>query len=144
VFYFQAWSNFEHLCIKVSVPLLKNMSEDKHGDNIGVLKDFVEDNDLQNRFSIIRFYCVVSIVTVQNAVTISCEAMITFDTFRDEGVLSLMESGLDPYLYPTNFKAKYDDFSIVKNRLVIYGNHTKNHNIGKYEIKVQAKGKVKG
>jgi|GEM_PF-6359198 len=111
----------------------------KHIDNIGVLKKFVSDNDLQNNYSIIRFNCDFEIQTPKATQIENCEARITFDSYENEGELTL-HSDLPPAKYPTIFKAKYNEFSIENGILIVRDIHP---TIGKYEARITPLGKVK-
>jgi hypothetical protein len=59
--------------------------------------------------------------------------MIRFDNY---GELSFLSGDLDPYLYPTVFEAIYGKMEHKVDHLTIKDNHTRNADIGKYEVKI--------
>ena len=111
---------------------------EKKIDNSQELRDFVETHDLRNRFSIIHFKSLVSITTAQNKlINKEMEVMITFDDFDSYGKVSLLDSGLDPYLFPTVFEAKWQTMIHVdKEFLKISDTHKQNNRIGVYKVKI--------
>lgn len=107
-----------------------------HTENISILKEFVSDNNLQNNHSIIHFNCEFKITTPKATQIEECEARITFDSYNNEGELTI-HSDLPPTKYPTIFKAKYNDFSIENDILVVRDTHP---TIGKYEAEITPMG----
>jgi len=78
------------------------------------LSDFVEKHDLINRFSIVHFNAIVSITTAKNKITNrQMEVMVSFDNYNSLGRLTLMESDIDPKLYPTVFEANWKQWNIL-------------------------------
>ncbi len=108
---------------------------DKHSKNIGILRNFVFDNDLMDNHSNIHFNCYVKLETQINAEEFECDAMITFDNFMSEGELTFLSHDLDPYYYPTIFKAKFNNFNLIGNELTISDKHPSDK-IGEYSVKI--------
>lgn len=106
--------------------------------NNQALSNFIHSHKLMNRHSIIEFMAIVTIKTANNKVTNhQMRVMAQLDGYDSLGTLSLLESELDPYLYPTVFDAKWQSFQHVDSEfLLIKGNHIKNSDIGKYEVKI--------
>ncbi len=106
--------------------------------NSQALSDFIHSHKLMNSRSIIEFMAIVTIRTANNKVTNQqMRLMAQLDGYDSLGTLSLLESDLDPYLYPTVFDAKWQSFQHVDGEfLLITGNHNKNAAIGKYEVKI--------
>jgi hypothetical protein len=104
----------------------------------GELKDFVEKHKLRNSNSIIRFNSSVIINTEKNNISKdNIIIMITFNNFNSSGELKFINDDLDPYLYPSSFKADLQQMRHIDNEyLLIEGEHKKNPKIGKYIIKV--------
>lgn len=102
------------------------------------LRNFVEKHKLRDRFSTIRFLAVVSITTAKNEITNrQMEVMISFENFNSTGQLMLMDSSIDPHLYPTVFEAKWQQMEHVDGQyLLISDIHSKNAMIGEYSVKV--------
>ncbi len=102
------------------------------------LREFVQQHKLMNRHSIIQFYSIVSITTAKNKITNqSMKIMITLDGYDSYGQLTLLDSDLDPYLFPTVFEAKWQNMKHVDNEyLEISDVHTQNQDIGKYSVKI--------
>jgi hypothetical protein len=113
---------------------------DKHNNNISILKEFVSTNQIK-KYSV-SFPCGVEIETAKNEVSIECKARITFDEFDDNGILYLIKDNLDPYLYPTEFKAKFCNMDIEYGILLITDTHTRNPDIGEYKVTITAYNKV--
>lgn len=109
-----------------------------HIENIGVLKDFVSANDLQDNHSNISFNCEFEIKTPKATETDFCEARITFNGFDNEGELSI-HTDLPPSQFPTVFRAKWNEFSIEDGVLVVKDRHP---TIGKYEARITPLGRV--
>jgi hypothetical protein len=114
-------------------------------DNTTALSDFVKVHQLMNRFSIIQFSAIVTISTANNKITNEpLKVMITFDGYNNCGTLTLLESHIDPNLYPTVFDAKWQKFEHISNEfLLITGNHTQNPTIGNYVVKVLPLGRIR-
>ncbi len=106
--------------------------------NSGELKDFVEKHKLRNRNSIIQFKSLVSIETVKNSIKEEeIVIMISFSNYNSSGQLSFIGDDLDPYLFPTQFEADWQQMQHIDTQyLLITGNHKKNPNIGKYTVKI--------
>ncbi len=102
------------------------------------LSDFVHYHDLQDRNSNCFFKALVTITTSQNKITNEeMKVMITLDGYNSTGEVSLLDHNLDPYLYPTVFKAKYSPIEhINKEYLKIMDTHKQNPKIGKYTVKI--------
>lgn len=99
------------------------------------LKGFVEYHGLSNKYSVIQFNALVTITTEKNKVSNEeMEVGITFDGYNNYGTVTLLESYLDPYLYPTVFKAQWQNIKhIDKEYLYITDTHP---TIGRYEVKI--------
>lgn len=106
--------------------------------NLGELKEFVKNHNLSDMYSVIQFKALVTILTVQNKlINLEMNVNITFDGYENYGTVSLFESNIDPYLYPTVFYAQWQKMEYVNNEyLRITDTHTKNPSIGKYEVKI--------
>ena len=112
--------------------------------NCDELRDFVELHKLRNRVSIIHFNALVSINTAKNSITNKrIEVMISFDNFDSYGEVKFLTGDLDPYLYPTVFEAKWNKMEQKTDHLLISDVHTKNSDIGKYEVKIIPLEKIK-
>lgn len=106
--------------------------------NLGALKEFVEHHKLTNRKSITQFSALVTIQTAKNKITKQeMNVGVTFDGYENYGTVTLLESDIDPYLYPTVFLAQWQKMEHIENEfLKVTDTHTKNPNIGKYEIRI--------
>ncbi|MBL6445023.1 hypothetical protein JMN32_01800 [Fulvivirga sp. 29W222] len=102
------------------------------------LREFVQQHELMNSHSIIQFNSIVSITTAKNKLTNEqMRIMVTYDGYDSYGQLTLLESDIDPYLFPTVFEAKWQNIKHVDNEyLEINGVHTQNQDIGKYIVKI--------
>lgn len=102
------------------------------------LREFFQHHDLMNRYSIIQFHSIVSITTAKNKITNQpMKVMITLDGYDSYGRLTLLESDINPHLFPTDFEAKWQKMEHVDNEyLEISGVHSKNQDIGKYSVKI--------
>ncbi len=102
------------------------------------LREFFQHHDLMNKHSIIQFNAIVSITTAKNKITNQpMRVMITLDGIYSYGQLTLLESDIDPYLFPTVFEAKWENMKHVDNEyLEISGFHSKNQDIGNYMVKI--------
>lgn len=105
--------------------------------NYDELRDFVELHNLRNRTPIIHFNALVTIKTAKNHITNQrIEVIITFNNFDSYGEVKFLTGDLDPYLYPTDFNAKWQKMKHKTDHLIISDTHTKNNDIGKYEVKI--------
>lgn len=106
--------------------------------NLSALKEFVEHHKLTNRKSITQFSALVSIQTAKNKITKQeMNLGVTFDGYENYGTVTLLESDIDPYLYPTVFLAQWQKMEHIENEfLKITDTHTKNPDIGKYEVRI--------
>jgi hypothetical protein len=102
------------------------------------LSDFVETHNLMNQYSIVHFNAIVTITTANNKITNrQMEVMISFDNFNSLGQVTLMESDIDPKLYPTIFEANWQKMKHIENEyLLITDVHKKNPTIGSYTVKI--------
>lgn len=109
------------------------------------LKDFVEIHELMNSHSIVHFNALVSIETAEESITNQeMQVLITFDDYQSIGKVSLLESDLNPYSFPTVFEAKWQKMEHQNNQnLHISDTHTRNPKIGAYEVYIVPTGKVK-
>jgi len=107
-------------------------------NNSGELNDFVHAHNLMNRKSVVNFTAIVSIVTAKNKIeNKEIEILISFDNFDSYGQVTFLSGNLDPNLFPTVFDGKWQNMKHVDNvYLKISDTHTKNSNIGKYEVKI--------
>lgn len=106
--------------------------------NLNTLKLFVEGNKLSDDNSTIYFKANVSIITITSTIQ-NCKmrVSITFDGFDNYGTVMLIENQLDPFSFPTLFKAQWQNFEILNgNVLHISGSYKQNIKIGKYEVKI--------
>lgn len=104
--------------------------------NLGELKDFIQDNNLMDMYSNIRFKALVSIKTIQKE--IRNQEMNVRVTFQEGyGKITLLEESLDPYQFPSEFEAQWQKMEYKENLyLYITDTHKKNPSIGKYEVKI--------
>ena len=73
------------------------------------LRSFVFRHKLMDNRSIIQFYALVTIRTQENKVTNEqMTIMITLDGDM-YGEVYLLENDLDPYIFPTLYKARYQN-----------------------------------
>lgn len=102
------------------------------------LKDFVEQHDLQNRYSVTHFQALLTIRTAENKmINRQVEILISFDNFNSLGQVTIMDSTIDPMLFPTVFEANYQKMEHINEEyLLITDVHTKNAQIGDYEVKI--------
>ncbi|MBA9074819.1 hypothetical protein GGR22_002992 [Flavobacterium gossypii] len=102
------------------------------------LSEFINRHDLMNNESNVLFNAVISITTVNNKIrNQQMKVMILLDSFGSLGKILLMQSGLDPKLYPTIFEANWQDMEhIDEEYLLIKDVHTKNASIGEYSVKI--------
>lgn len=106
-------------------------------ESLGSLRDFVSYFDLMDNHSNIFFNAMIEIETSKRQVKVDSEIMISYDDFPSAGKLTILdkENNLNPYEYPTIFYVEYQEFEFINNKFLrITGNHTKNHDIGKYEV----------
>jgi hypothetical protein len=84
------------------------------------------------------FKAIVTIQTSQNKITNKeMEVMISFDGYNSTGKVTLLNSDIDPNLYPTVFEANWQKIEHVeKEHLRITDIHKKNPNIGQYSVKI--------
>jgi hypothetical protein len=76
--------------------------------NLDELKGFVEYHKLTNRNSINQFSALVTIQIAKNKITKQAMNVgITFDGYENYGTVTLLESDIDLYLYPTVFLAQW-------------------------------------
>jgi hypothetical protein len=116
---------------------INNRMEQKHIDNIGQLKSFVQEHDLQDRHSVIQFEAIVTIKTAKRRII--SDKMKIWIPFDDGGSVRILasEASLDPHLFPTVFLAQYPKIEHVDHEyLLISDTHTRNAEIGKYEVKI--------
>lgn len=111
---------------------------EKEYENAHQLKDFVETHNLMNRNSIVHFNSIVTIETANNKITNQkFEIMISFDNYNSLGLITILESNIDPNLFPTVFEANWQKMEHIENEyLKITDIHKKNHLIGKYTVKI--------
>lgn len=110
-------------------------------DNLKNLREFVEFFDLMDNHSNIFFNARIEIKTLKRQTSLESEVMINYDHFPSAGKLTILDKErlLNPYEYPTIFYVEYQNFEFINNKyLKISGNHTKNPQIGNYEIVVYA------
>ncbi|MBC9813947.1 hypothetical protein H9Y05_15830 [Crocinitomicaceae bacterium CZZ-1] len=102
------------------------------------LRDFISTHELIDRSGNIFFNAVVSIDTKKNKIRNKLiNVMITLDGYDSLGQINLLDSKLDPYLYPTVFDAKWQIMNHINDQyLEIRGNHLKNADIGQYLIQI--------
>ncbi|WP_298510253.1 hypothetical protein [uncultured Kordia sp.] len=107
------------------------------------LSQFVNTHKLRNKNGIILFNALISIFTTKNKLlNQQLEVMISFDNYNSYGDLKFLTGELDPYLFPTDFEAKWQKFENEPDHLLITGNHTQNKDIGKYSVKVTPLGLI--
>lgn len=102
------------------------------------LQNFVHHHKLINSVSIVNFIGLVTIKTDKNRiVNRQVRITIAFDGYDNYGVLTIIDSDIDPYLFPTVLEAKWQTFEHIEEEyLKITGFHNSNPDIGKYEVKV--------
>ncbi|MBO2010162.1 hypothetical protein [Hymenobacter negativus] len=104
------------------------------------LRDFVEKHDLRDSYSVVHFNSNVTITTAiadNKVMNRNVDVMITFNDYNSMGQVKLMQSDLDPYLYPTVFDAKWQKMEHVDGEyLLISDTHKQNAKIGKYSVKI--------
>jgi hypothetical protein len=102
------------------------------------LNEFVHSQKLINRHSNIDFTALVTIRTEKDKVINQrMRVMVHLDGYDNLGTLTLLESNMDPYQYPTEFNAKWQTFKHIDNEyLLITGTHTTNPDIGEYNVKI--------
>ena len=102
------------------------------------LRNFVEYHNLRDNYGIIQFNSIVNITTVKNKIDRQkMRVSISFDDFDSYGRITLLESNLNPYLFPTVFEGKWQTMKHIDDvYLEITDVHTKNADIGKYKIKI--------
>ncbi|WP_442264555.1 hypothetical protein ACSIGC_09320 [Tenacibaculum sp. ZS6-P6] len=99
---------------------------------------------MRNRHSIIHFNALVSINAAKNSVTNErIEVMISFDNYNSYGEVKFLTGDLDPYLFPTVFEAKWNKMEQKTDHLLISDIHTKNSDIGKYEVRITPLEKIR-
>lgn len=104
-------------------------------DNLNELRNFVSYHKLMNSHSIIQFIAKVTIITAQNK--IENEEMKVSITYDEYGKVTILESHINPYLYPTVFDPRWQRIENVEDVFLrISDTHTKNPVIGKYEVKI--------
>ena len=106
-------------------------------ENLSNLRDFVSYFDLMDNHSNIFFDAIINLETSKRDINIKSEIMVSYDDFPSAGKLTILdkENYLNPYEYPTIFYIEYQEFEFIDNKFLrITGNHTKNHEIGKYEV----------
>lgn len=106
-------------------------------ESLDSLRNFVGYFDLMDNHSNIFFNAKIEIETSKRQVKVDSEIMISYDDFPSAGKLTILdrESLLNPYEYPTIFYVEYQDFTFINNKFLrITGNHTKNPEIGTYEV----------
>jgi hypothetical protein len=102
---------------------------DKHYDNLGVLEDFLEANGIK-KDNVVRFNSIFTVTTKKGTrVEHSRQTTITFNSYNDEGIVSILDSGSDTADYPSVFKAKFSNFKLSEQSLMIDDMHRA---IGKY------------
>lgn len=112
-------------------------------DNIGVLQKFIEAHDLRNSHSQAIFNALVSIETENRKLkSVPMEIHITL-TGYDSGIVTMLGHNLNNNFFPTDFRAKYQNFTHDNQCLLIDGIHKQNLEIGKYNVKIQALNRTK-
>ncbi len=109
------------------------------------LSDFVAKHKLRNRHSDVHFKAVVSIKTDSDELlNKQMEVMISFENYGSGGQLTLMDSNLDPYVFPTRFDVNWQKMEhIDSTHLMITGDHTRNATIGKYSVSITPLGRIR-
>lgn len=102
------------------------------------LREFIHHHKLMDRFSNIQFEGLITIQTAQNQITSErMRVMINLNDYKCYASITIMESHIDPNLYPTVLCARFQKIEHVnKEYLYISDTHTLNHNIGKYSVKI--------
>lgn len=105
-------------------------------NNIGVLQKFIEAHDLRNSHSQVIFNALVSIETENRKLeSVPMEIHITFAGY-DSGIVTMLGHNLNANFFPTDFIAKYQNFTHDNQCLSIDGIHKQNPEIGKYNVKI--------
>lgn len=110
-------------------------TEDQKVKSSMELGNFVENYKLRDNNSLINFQATIKLKTPKNNIEISSSVRIFFEGYDEYGTLIINdeEDRLDTTLYPTEFKAKFNDFLVINSALNINGIHP---NIGKYIIEI--------
>ena len=110
-------------------------TEDQKVKSSMELGNFVENYKLRDKNSLINFQARILLKTSNNETEIVCSVRIYFEGYDEYGTLIINDDKdyLNVNLYPTEFKAKYNDFKEMKNGLQINGIHP---SIGKYIIEL--------
>lgn len=120
------------------------MFSNKYEKNLDLLRDFVDENDLQDNHSHIFFNCFYTLKSETLNERIDCEASITFE-FPTEGEIKIIKrldsEKLDHKIYPTQFLAKFQDFDLEYGVITVRGKHP-NKEIGKYTAYIEPYGKT--
>jgi hypothetical protein len=104
------------------------------------LKEFTDKNDLQDDMSNIQFPAKIFIKTSSNEKVFYSTVRVQYQGYNGYGVLSIIDNDnvIDSNQYPTEFSAEWQEYSITDTgNLCIKGNHTKNKQIGEYEVIIQ-------
>jgi len=108
----------------------------KSYENTSELKEFIVAKKLRDQNSNIIFNANIKLETAEHYTEIEKEVMVRFDGYNTAGKLTILESGLDPYEYPEDFDAKWQNFKFLDNEYVqIKGKHP-NEKIGNYILKI--------
>ncbi|WP_313002772.1 hypothetical protein [Chryseobacterium gleum] len=109
------------------------------------LEEFIQQKNLINKNSIAHFKALISIKTSKNKISNEeMEILISFENYNSLGRITIMNSELNPLLYPTVFEAKWQKMEYIDDEyLLISDIHKKNPNIGKYTVKIIPLSKLK-
>ncbi len=110
-------------------------TEDQKVKSSMELGNFVENYKLRDKNSLIYFQARILLQTSKNETEIVSSVRVYFEGYDEYGTLIINDDKdyLNVNLYPTEFKAKYNDFIEIDTGLQITGIHP---SIGKYIIKV--------
>jgi hypothetical protein len=106
--------------------------------NLEEIKSFVEGHDLMDNRSNIQFIANVTIKTALNEIEDEkMTVMITYEGFDNYGIVTLLNSDLNPNLFPTVFNGKWQKMEHIEGVfLQISDFHKMNPKIGQYNVKI--------
>lgn len=113
---------------------------DKQEINYGVIMEFISINQLKDRNSNVVFNCEYT-VDGNSFHSSECEARI-YDDVDGTGQLVLQKIEFNSREYPTHFMARFQDYELDGNDLVIRGTMRPPSTLGKYEARIQSLGIV--
>jgi hypothetical protein len=99
------------------------------------IEKFVEEYKLKGSNYRFDLKARVKMKTDSGNFTKETKVQIVLGESYDNGRLYLFGNDIDPFLYPTEFKARYQNFEFVEESLLkITGYHAINNKIGNYSV----------